>query len=371
MSAAAGDDPPGSACKRSTEEATVGTDGSGAVPQPPKLRRQEGQVAGGPRVGDAKDADRALQVFTNDFDPSAYRRMASDSLRLAAYTAAIGRAVQGRTVLDLGTGPEALLAILCARAGARRVVAVEVAPKIAEKAKLAVKSAGFSESIEVVVGYSTMLQLPRVDVVVHEIVGNIATEEGIAASLADLQLRPEVVDASRPGWSLPLRVETLGMPTSLNFALPEDDDSDVEVDPTIRLTFVPPASALLGEPRALEVVDASAKIPLQQETLHVWPIDKVTTFTGFICAPRVVLDEQTSLDAWAQSTHWRHVLVQLDMPVEVRAGDDIELRFKADLQHFPVAHTFEVAVLRHQEGEGKEKVREALDVLEVKLQMAC
>merc|ERR1712129_100164 len=99
-------------------------------------------------------------------------------------------------------------------------------------------------------------------------------------------------------------------------------------------------------------------------------IDKASKFTGFVCAPSVALDEETVLDAWAQSTHWRHVLVQLDMPVEVSPGDVIELKFRADLRHFPVAHSFEVAVLRHQDG-SQEKRRDDLEVIEVKLLSAC
>lgn len=349
---------------RAPNDANVSDDSDGAAPA-----RKVQRLHSNPRPGGSgDDVARALEVFSKDFDSAAYGRMTNDSLRVKAYSAAIECVVRGCTVLDLGTGPEALLAILCARAGARRVVAVEVVPAVADKAREAVASAGCSDRVEVLVGHSTHLELPRVDVVVHEIVGNIATEEGLAASLADLQARAEVVDSSKLGWSLPCRVETLAAPTSLSICLPEEEEEDLEAepDPAVRLPFVPPLAVLLGEPRQLEVVDAAKKIQLEQECRQVWKVASAATFTGFICAPRVVLDGETTLDAWVQSTHWRHILVQLDVPVRVEAGDQIELKFRADLRHFPVSHRFEVAVLRRPPDDS-EPQREALEVIDVKI----
>ena len=48
--------------------------------------------------------------------------MRDDDVRLAAYLAAIARAdLSGKTVLDLGTGPDVVLAAACVEAGAARV----------------------------------------------------------------------------------------------------------------------------------------------------------------------------------------------------------------------------------------------------------
>ena len=59
------------------------------------------------------------------YDELLYYAMTHDERRNAAYREAIGRAVAGKVVLDLGTGADAVLARLCVDAGAQRVYAIE------------------------------------------------------------------------------------------------------------------------------------------------------------------------------------------------------------------------------------------------------
>ena len=54
--------------------------------------------------------------------------MASDEERCGAFAAAIGRVAKGRRILDVGTGPFLLLARLCERAGAAFISCVEDSP---------------------------------------------------------------------------------------------------------------------------------------------------------------------------------------------------------------------------------------------------
>ena len=60
------------------------------------------------------------------YDEFLYDLMSSETERLARYRAAFESSVQGRIVLDIGTGEHALLARMAVEAGARRVYAVEV-----------------------------------------------------------------------------------------------------------------------------------------------------------------------------------------------------------------------------------------------------
>lgn len=312
-----------------------------------------------------EDAAWALKVFAADLDGRAHDRMAADGPRVGAYARAISRAVKGRVVLDLGTGPRALLALLCARAGAARVVALEVVPAVAALARRAVAEAGFSDRIEVVVGYSTLVPLPRVDLVVHEIVGNLATEEGLASVLADLQGRPEVVDSARPGWSLPRCVETWAAPVSLSVALPPGGEP---LPPSVlRLPCPPPPATLLGEPRLLETVDAERPIALRQARRLRWVVKAAGRLGGFACAPRVAFDQYEALDAWAAATHWRHLLVPLAAPVRVLPGDAVELAALADLRRLPVRHAFTAAVVRAPRGPRRVPRREPLGRIEAQL----
>jgi protein arginine N-methyltransferase 1 len=90
------------------------------------------------------------------------------------------------TVVDVGTGPYALLALVAARAGAKKVFAVEVNAAAAARARLAVAAATDVPPgvVEVVEGFSTAVTLPyKVDLFIGEVVGNMASEEGIVSTV--------------------------------------------------------------------------------------------------------------------------------------------------------------------------------------------
>ena len=59
-----------------------------------------------------------------------YEAMRDDVDRTASYAAALRRRAPNRTVLDIGTGPFALLAVLAAKFGAKKVYAIERTPKV-------------------------------------------------------------------------------------------------------------------------------------------------------------------------------------------------------------------------------------------------
>jgi amino acid adenylation domain-containing protein len=116
------------------------------------------------------------------YDELAYHAMTSDERRNDSYRAAIAEKVRGRVVLEVGTGPEALLSRFCAAAGARKIYAVEMLPDSYEKARRRVAEEGLEDRIEVILGDATKVDLPEpADVCVSEIVGAIGGCEGAAA----------------------------------------------------------------------------------------------------------------------------------------------------------------------------------------------
>jgi len=126
-------------------------------------------------------AERGLEVYRLD----EYEAMRDDEPRTSKYEAALRRRLAGsrdvQTAVDIGTGPFALLAVIAARAGARKVYAIEKNPAVAALARKAVASAQLEQKIEVIEGDSTTVQLPeRVDFVVSELIGSIAKQEGAA-----------------------------------------------------------------------------------------------------------------------------------------------------------------------------------------------
>ena len=127
-------------------------------------------------------------------DPVEHARMLHDDRRTSDYLAAIAQAVRpGDVVLDIGTG-SGVLAVAAARAGARRVYAVE-ASDIAETAERVVALNGVEGQVRVVPGWSREIELPEpADVLVSELIGNEPFEEELLETTLDARrrlLKPE------------------------------------------------------------------------------------------------------------------------------------------------------------------------------------
>ena len=78
------------------------------------------------------------------FDEGAYKAMVDDERRTPLFEKAIRQRLAGTSdavVVDLGTGPFAVLALSAARAGARKVYAIEASPEAARLARKAVSQA--------------------------------------------------------------------------------------------------------------------------------------------------------------------------------------------------------------------------------------
>jgi len=128
------------------------------------------------------------------YDHMLYSAMTNDTVRNEAYLAAFRKHVDGKVVVDVGTGPQALLAKLCLAAGAARVYAIEYLEATYQKARAHVGELGLEARIHVLHGDATEITLPeKADVCVSEIVGPIGGCEGAVAILngvRDRLLRP-------------------------------------------------------------------------------------------------------------------------------------------------------------------------------------
>lgn len=80
------------------------------------------------------------------YDEVVYDAMIKDERRMGAHHDAVRRYAPGRTVLDIGTGQDAVWALAAARAGARHVWAVEVIPESARIAREKIKKGATSRS---------------------------------------------------------------------------------------------------------------------------------------------------------------------------------------------------------------------------------
>jgi protein arginine N-methyltransferase 1 len=123
--------------------------------------------------------------------------MLEDHVRTGAYFDAITNPLNapcfaGKVVLDVGAG-SGILALFAARAGARKVYAVEATP-MARHARALVEANGFGDVVEVIQGTVESVTLPeKVDVIVSEWMGYLLVRESMLDSVLaarDAWLKP-------------------------------------------------------------------------------------------------------------------------------------------------------------------------------------
>jgi len=149
-----------------------------------------------PLDGDAPESTD----FANYFCTYAYlyhqKDMLEDHKRTSAYFRACvnnKKCFEGRVVLDVGTG-SGILAIFAAKAGAKKVYAVE-ATDMARFARMLVDQNGFSDVIEVIQGTIETVQIPeKVDIIISEWMGYFLLRESMLDSVLvarDRFLKPD------------------------------------------------------------------------------------------------------------------------------------------------------------------------------------
>jgi SAM-dependent methyltransferase len=114
-----------------------------------------------------------------------HQALLADARRNRAFhRALVARVRPGSRVLDLGAGT-GVWAVVAARLGARRVVAVEREPLLVPVIERLARENGVADRVEVTCADARRVRLPRAfDVVVSETVGNEAFDEGIVALMA-------------------------------------------------------------------------------------------------------------------------------------------------------------------------------------------
>ena len=194
------------------------------------------------------------------FDYRAYQAMTQDPNRTPYFQKAIEQRLLTQpentlTVLDLGTGPFALFAIMAAQAGAKHVYAIEADPDICQSARQYAAKSGYADVITIYEGFSSAVQLPeKVDLCVAEIVGSIASEEGAYATIRDAYKRL-VKEPQNPDSWIPNRIQTYAAPASYTlhnlFGPPEFDWNKLGGEP-VRFSCQDRGLGLLADPQLVE-----------------------------------------------------------------------------------------------------------------------
>ncbi len=265
-----------------------------------------------------------------------YTQMLADYARNEAFAAAIARAVApGAVVADAGTG-SGLLAVLAARAGARRVYAVERVEEARQLAAQVFADNGVADRVELVAGDMESIALPEpVDVVVSETLGNLGIDEGIGPWLHAFCARnlkpggvciPQVVVAE----VAPVCFGT--MFTGAWLSRPVGVDLSAGLRGTSRLNprpvHLPMIPEMLGPPQVLEEVEVGAPARDAEQPLALsLPIDRPGRLDGVIGWFRAQLFGPigyTSLTPDCRPS-WPYWCVPLAPPRTVAPGDRLDL----------------------------------------------
>ena len=203
-------------------------------------------------------------------EEEAYQAMVDEAERAVKYEIALKQRIEhlgpDTVVVDVGTGPWALLALIAARAGAAHVYAIEANPEAVRTARRCLElNKEFGPRVTILQGLSTEVTLPeKADLLVAEIVGSVATEEAIIATMRDAQQR-HLKRPYEPSSYIPVSVATVAAPAAyaLHYVLEPpafDWHTGLEGQP-VRCEHADSALGLLAEPAIVEELCFAKPLP--------------------------------------------------------------------------------------------------------------
>ena len=282
-------------------------------------------------------------------DPVEHARMLHDDRRTGDYLAALAEAVRpGDVVLDVGTG-SGVLAVAAARAGARRVYAVE-GSDIAEVAERVFAANGVDDVVTLVPGWSRHVELPEpADLLVAEVIGNEPLEEEILETTLDARRRLLKPDARLIPHTLTLLARPLLLPGADARQRAIGRAAVERWRKLYDMEFLPLLDAALPGP---------VNMPTEAEVVATWPpvsppttlvaLDLATlTDASVLASADLVLDEpgpvnavavtfraslhgsiEHTLDPWTWPTSsWATSVWVLPDPVDLAAGEVLRLHY--------------------------------------------
>lgn len=282
-----------------------------------------------------------------------HTRMLNDQPRTQRFLSAIAQVVRpGDVVVDIGTGT-GILAMAAAKAGARKVYAIEAGP-VGPIARKLFAANGLGDTIELVEGYSTDVDLPeRADVLVTETFGNSPLSEEVLEIVVDARerlLKPDarVVPGSVRVFGTPVMVpprelgEFVFTPECLRqwqswYGV--DFTPLGSVDRNALLTHWLDREKVAGWPALAPAaplidIDLTALGAARVNGSGEVPVEKNGTLSGIAVHfdLRLSASVSHSTDAWQSGpdNHWLVPIYFFVEPMEVRRGDVLRLSYSYD-----------------------------------------
>jgi predicted RNA methylase len=247
----------------------------------------------------------------------------TDKKRTDKFQQAIERNVKpGDIVLDSGTG-SGILALMAARAGAKKVLAVEYDPYIAKLAAQNVEKNDLSNVVDIIVGDVRNVNFPKdtvFDVVIMEMLTTGMIDEYQVWTMNNLHQKGYVTRETR---FIPQRQDTF-------LALAEADYMNYGLMMRIvRHVWEPHCTIdlnILTSTELLNSVPFHTINPLSSESTILFTIEKPGTINSIYITSNTILDEQTEV---AETSALNAPVVwPLEKDIEVKQGDRVEVLIK-------------------------------------------
>ncbi len=272
------------------------------------------------------------------YDDIVYRSMANDQARNDRYRAAFAKVLKGKTVLEIGPGPEVILSRLCLEAGAEKIYAIELLEETYRKAQQTLRRLGLEDKIQLLHGNAMTVELPeQVDYCVSEIVGGIGGSEGAAKIINSARRFLRNPKNMLPSRSL-TKIAAIALPESdfdFNFSAITAhyverifDQTGYPFDLRICLKGLQ-EGAILSNADVFEDLDYTQNIPLETEHNIALHFDRDGLFTGFLAWLTLYPDADEVIDILHSPGSWLPVYLPVSLAgISVAKGDV----FKAVLQ---------------------------------------
>lgn len=275
------------------------------------------------------------------YDDLSYLMLVEDEGRMAAFESVIAKSAEGKTVFDIGTGNEAALAVICIKAGAEHVYAVEIDECSANNARAHVNGLGLADKITIIHGDSIHVEFPgKVDVCVAEIIGNIGGAEGAPVILKnalrflnpDSKFIPEACITEIAPASLPEHIYSDERLSELEeYYSNKIYTKTGRQFPLTRYAYYNfPVDHILAEPEIFENDQFNAIIFPEIEKSFHFEVDKDGNFDGFLLWIKLHVDADHVIDSLSSQSVWAPVFLKTKC-IPVAKGDVIQAVCKRTL----------------------------------------
>ncbi len=286
------------------------------------------------------DADDS---YYNDLDM--HSTMLRDRVRCEAFRHALTESVKsGDVVLDVGAGT-GILSLFAARAGARKVYAVE-RTKIADFARQLIAVNDAEEQVQIIHGDIESVELPeQVDLIVSEWMGGNGVDEGFLPAVLvarDRWLKPQ-------GKMLPERVSAWIAPVwdgelenDLDFWRSQPYEVDLSLIAEATISEVKycqhhiTGGTLLAQPQQMWTTDVyicsveEARSPFKASLL--FSVTRESNFNALATWFHADFGQDISLTNApdAPKTHWGRFVYPLNRAMKVERGTDLAVKFACE-----------------------------------------